>query len=47
MHKQFTSIVQAMGENGEKEKVADCLWEETHKHYVEWFESLESCIKKW
>ena len=31
----------------EKEKVADCLWKETHKHYVEWFENLENCIKKW
>lgn len=47
MHKQFTSIVQAMGENGEKEKVADCLWEATHKRYMEWFENLENCIKKW
>ena len=34
-------------ENGEKEKVADCLWKETHKYYVEWFENLENCIKKW
>lgn len=47
MHKQFTSIIQTLEENGEKEKLADCLWEETHKHYVEWFENLENCIKKW
>lgn len=47
MHKQFTSIIQTLEENGEKEKVADCLWKETHKHYVEWFENLENCIKKW
>ena len=25
MHKQFTSIIQTLEENGEKEKVADCL----------------------
>lgn len=47
LHKEFVSIVMEKKAKEEKEHVADCLWEETHKHYVEWYECLESCISKW
>lgn len=47
MHKEFTSLIDKMiGENKSSE-MADCLWEEISNHYMEWYESLENCIKKW
>lgn len=47
MHKEFTGIVEKMKGESRGTEVADCLWEETHNHYMEWYEDLENCIKKW
>lgn len=46
MHKEFVSLVQGM-KSERCEDVVDCLWDMTHSHYVEWYEELENCIKKW
>lgn len=46
MHKEFVNLVQGM-KSDRCEDVVDCLWDMTHSHYVEWYEELENCIKKW
>lgn len=47
IHELFKS--QALAEEQSKEvdskKVRDCLWEETHKHLVEWAHSIKEKIK--
>lgn len=47
MHKEFTGIVEKIREKDGNEEVANCLWEVTHNYYMEWYDKLENCIKKW
>lgn len=47
MHKEFTGIVEKMKGESKSTEIVDCLWDVTHDYYMEWYEDLENCIKKW
>lgn len=45
-HKWFVTAFEEATE-GQKENVTFCLWEQTHKYAMEWYEKIADKIKKY
>lgn len=47
-HEEFVKIAKEHKDTEKKEECVEfCLWDVTHEHYQDWFNSLMGCINSW